>query len=392
MQHSGNNAVKKKICFVATFEMAIKAFLLEHIKAMSGIYDLTVIVKTDDANLLKRMGIDVPVIPVSIERQILLGRDLKALIRLYLIFREHKFDVVHSIMHKSGLLAMTAAFFARIPVRIHCFTGQIWVTRSGVMKYILRGADKLTASFATNVLVDSKSQKEFLAKQGIVSARNASVLANGSVTGVNTERFRENVRARAEIRTKFDIPQNHLVFLFLGRLTKDKGVIDLAGAFAEVSGRYGDVHLLVVGPDEQNMGREMKNICSLYLNRLHFVDYTDEPESYMAAADVLCLPSYREGFGSVIIEAAATGIPAIGARIYGITDAIEDGVTGLLHEAGNVEELASQMVRLIEKPVLTKKMGKAAQQRAAREFSREIVTAAMLDYYEAFFREKRTKL
>jgi glycosyltransferase involved in cell wall biosynthesis len=160
--------------------------------------------------------------------------------------------------------------------------------------------------------------------------------------------------------------------------------LDLSRAFSKICSEYNNVHLLVVGPDEENMKNQMIDICESCSEKVHFEEYTDVPEQYMAAADVFCLPSYREGFGIVIIEAASVGIPSIGSRIYGVTDAIEDGVTGYLFETGNPYDLASKMREFIESPALIKKIGREAMQNAGIRFSKEKVTTAMLEYYQKF--------
>jgi glycosyltransferase involved in cell wall biosynthesis len=117
------------------------------------------------------------------------------------------------------------------------------------------------------------------------------------------------------------------------------------------------------------------------MNRVHFAEYTRVPEKFMSAADIFCLPSYREGFGTVLINAAATGIPAIASRIYGSDEAIQEDVTGLLHEAGNPDELASKMALLARDPALRARLGQSAQARARRDFSEASVTAALLGFY-----------
>ena len=138
---------------------------------------------------------------------------------------------------------------------------------------------------------------------------------------------------------------------------------------------------MLVGPDEANIEGAVRTICKSCEGRLHVVGQTDTPEDYMAAADVFCLPSYREGFGSVIIEAAATGIPAIGSRIYGMTDAIEEGRTGFLHEPGDVQGIAELMQRFLKDAELRQRMGEAARLRAEELYAQQKVTGALMDFY-----------
>ncbi|HDL00618.1 MAG TPA: glycosyltransferase, partial [candidate division Zixibacteria bacterium] len=102
----------------------------------------------------------------------------------------------------------------------------------------------------------------------------------------------------------------------------------------------------------------------------------------MAAADIFCLPSYREGFGNVIIEAGATGVPAVGCNIYGVKDAIQDGITGLLYEPRNIKELENKMQRFIDDPALRKRMGKKASEYARNKFNEHDVVIAQRKYYD----------
>jgi glycosyltransferase involved in cell wall biosynthesis len=276
---------------------------------------------------------------------------------------------------------MLAARLARVPVRIHTFTGQVWATRSGWSRTILKAMDRVIASCATHILVDSASQKEFLCRQGVLSAEKASVLANGSISGVDIERFKPDGQARQRLREELQIPAGAFVFLFIGRLNPDKGVLSLVQAFVRVAAANPDAHLLVVGPDEAGMRTAMEKACGAMLDRVRFVGYTDKPEQYMAASDVFVLASRREGFGSVVIEAAAAGIPSIASRIYGLTDALEDGVTGLLHAPADSADLAAKMNLLAESPDTVRKFALAARARAQRLFTSAQVTLALEEYY-----------
>ncbi len=378
-----NESTKESICFIATIDIAVKAFLTDHIRALAPFYKITVITTTEEPGFLAASGVDVRLIRLNLKRKIAPVHDLVALLHLYSLFRKHRFTIIHSITPKGGLLSMIAGCLAGVRFRVHTFTGQIWVTRSGVMRSLLKFTDKLIAGFATNILVDSWSQRDFLIKSKVISEANSAVLANGSICGVDTDRFCPDHVARKRIRDRLGICQTDVAFLYVGRLTFDKGLIDLARSFADISADNGSVYLLIVGPDEEGLRRKMTEICSGCRDRIRFEDYTGYPEHYMAAADVLCLPSYREGFGNVIIEAAAVGIPSIGSRVYGITDAIEEGVTGLVFEPGDVKALSTMMVRMVENPGVRKEMGSQARKRVIRDFSSHLVISAMHAYYES---------
>lgn len=374
--------IKKKICLVIASPLTIRFFLLGQIEALAKKYDLTVIVNTDDPNFLDYLNVPLRVIPVAIERNVSLLRDFLALIRLISIFLRERFDLVHSLSPKSGLLAMTAAWIVRLPVRIHTFQGEVWLTKKGIWRTFLKSMDKLVACLATDLLVVSFSEKNFLIEQRVIKNDKAQILGSGSICGVDMDRFKPNLVVRQQIRSAIGIPQTALVVLYVGRLKVDKGILDLVEAFSEISSLHVDAHLLVVGPDEECLREKVLLKMQNNLDRLHFVGYTDKPEMYMAAVDILCLPSYREGFGLVLIEAAATGIPTIGSRIYGITDAIVEFETGLLFAAGNVAELAEKIKLLLVDSRLRHFLGERGRLRALENFSKSLVLRELLQYYD----------
>lgn len=363
--------------------MTVKAFLQEPIRYLSEENQVFVIANVTYGELLPCIASPERLIPVRIERKISLVRDLHALVTMTRVFRRHRFDVVHSLTPKAGLLAMTAAFIAGIDTRVHTFTGQVWATKTGLARWIFKKIDRVIGSLASHVLVDSASQRRFLLDQGVVSARKSAVLHHGSVSGVDLHRFKPNPPVREKLRKSLGFLDTSVVLLFIGRMNRDKGVLDLAAAFATISTDFPDAHLLFVGPDEEGMLAEIKALTAACISRVHFVGFTDEPESYMAVADVLCLPSYREGFGNVVIEAAAVGIPTLGSRIYGVVDAVVDGVTGFLFEVRNIEALTGSLKRLLADKALRESLGENARLRAEREFSSERLAQAWLAYYES---------
>lgn len=159
--------------------------------------------------------------------------------------------------------------------------------------------------------------------------------------------------------------------MFIGRLKKEKGVFELAKAFNKISKNRNDLELWFVRPDEDNVQDDLKSITLDCNGTIQFFPYPTTPEDYFTASDIYCLPSYREGFGSTIIEAAACGIPAIGSNIYGITDAIIDGETGVLVEKGNVDALASAMLSLANDSSMREKLCESAKQRALEKFHQQ---------------------
>jgi len=368
----------KTICVVTTSPLIVNFFLVPCLASLQQVYRVSLAVNAEEGAALPDLpGIEV--ISLPIRRKISPWSDLLALVHMVRLFRQRRFDAVHSFSPKAGLLAMLAGWLAGVPVRTHTYTGQVWLTRSGVMRSLLRAADRAIARLATHLLADSPFQRRALIDSGIVPAGKCSVLSSGSVSGVDPERFRPDAAARVAARRELNIPGDAVVFLFLGRLARDKGVLDLARAFNSLAATGAGAVLLFVGPNEEGMRVRIESVCDDA--RMRFVGYTRAPERYIAAADVLCLPSYREGFGTSIIEAAAAGVPAIGSRIYGITDAIVDGETGLLHAPRDPDDLAERMRRLMEDSALREKLGQQARRRAVSEFSQRRLMEALLAYY-----------
>ena len=373
----------REFCFVVSSPMTAEAFLRGHLAELGKANRIFLIVNAPDREFTGRLGIRAEVMAVPIERKVSPVRDVASLARLIRVFRTRHFHVVHSVTPKAGLLAMLAARIARVPIRIHTFTGQVWATRRGPARAFLRAMDRLIASCATHVLVDSRSQRDFLIANRVVTASKSSVLGDGSICGVDAGRFKPDEAARQRVRHEAAIPDDAVVFLFLGRLSRDKGVLDLARAFAALASANASAYLALVGPDEEELRREIGEIVSTCADRVRHVDYTARPQDFMAAADVFCLPSYREGFGQVALEAAACGLPVIASRIYGVVDAVSEGESGLLHPPGDVPALRAQMETLLRDAALRARLGGAGRERALRDFSAARITQALLDYYGA---------
>ena len=367
---------------MATVDTAITSFLANHLRELSKLYELTIITNTSNSDLLSEIGVDANLIQARFSRKISLANDFYCLIKLVQIFMKNKFASVHSITPKAGLLAILAARICFIPTRIHTFTGQVWATDTGLKRSFLKFLDKLIGKMTTHNFVDSQSQRNFLVKEAVLSLNKSLVFGSGSVAGVDLKKFKSNKRLGNEIRKQLGIPKDGFVYLFLGRLVEDKGVLDLAKAFSEINNSR--IYLVFVGSDETKLSAHILNICAHKTKHIRVLGFSKEPYKYITLANVLCLPSYREGFGSVIIEAAAMGVPAIGSNIYGITDAIQLNKTGLLHEPGDIFGIKIAMESLLHKPSLLNKLKQAAKRRVVDKFDANKITDHWLKFYSRY--------
>ncbi|WP_426134522.1 glycosyltransferase family 4 protein [Pseudomonas sp. PWP3-1b2] len=371
---------QKKICVVATVPVALKVFMVEHINKLAETYSVTVMANAAADDVYQFLDKRIKFIPLPIQRKVSMFSDVVSLIKLFRIFTVERFDCVLSIMPKSGLLTMLAGYFARVPCRIHIFTGQVWYTKQGFSRFALKKLDQLLAFAATHLLADSPSQRDFLIAENVVKPAKIEVLGKGSISGVDLERFKPNALARARIRSELGLDESAVVFLFMARLTRAKGIVDLARAFTDVGSRAPNAHLLVVGPDEEGVEGVITELSARFSGRCHRIGFTNDPEGYMAAADIFSLPSYREGFSLATIQAAGVGLPAIASRIYGLSDAVQDGVTGILHRPGAIDEMSDAMVKLYSDRELRASLSEAARHRAHTEFAQPLIIEEMSLY------------
>lgn len=370
--------------FVATTPFAVNAFLAPHLKILSRWFDISLCVNLNAYPLSPEIKKFAEVIDIRFERKIYPLSDLVALVRLFFVIRRCRPIAVHSITPKAGLLAMGASFVAQVPNRWHTFTGQIWVTKQSLPRSIFKAIDKLIVFLATRVFADSASQCRFLQEEAIVSEGQISTLGPGSIAGVDTQRFQPDAFTRNTTREELNVAEQACVFLFVGRIVRGKGIFDLLAAFGNLAEDTPGIELWVVGPDEEAILPDLKKIGEAFKASIHWFGATSEPEKYMMAADVLVLPSYREGFGSVLIEAGACGLPVVAYRIDGVIDAVEDGISGLLVDLGRIDILTEQMRSLVRDQCRRDALGIRARERVVNVFSVEMVSDAWLKHYRGF--------
>lgn len=374
----------KKICIVVSTPMTVKAFLLKHIEVLSKDYQITVVSNSnlDIANeyKIKCLSKNIP-----INRKINFFEDIKSVILLYKFLKKENFNLVLSVSPKAGLISSISSFLARIENRIHFFTGQVWATKRGIFRFILKSVDKLIATLNTNNLIDSPSQKEFLIREKVIKDQKSTVLLQGSISGVDVNKFSFSEEIRLELKNKYKIENSDIVFMFIGRLNTDKGIFDLVRAFDKLLKEYENVKLFLIGPDEENIENQ---ICEfLKFKNVIRIDYVSNPQEILNIADVLVLPSYREGFGTIVIEAASMGIPCIASDIYGLNDAIVNNETGLLHKVKDVYDMIEKYEYLIENKNKIKEYGVNAKVRVYNNFKDEQLSNELKKYIDKFLKK-----
>lgn len=364
----------KKICFITSSPMTANVFLKPIIFKLSEKYSIHLACNFED-EILKIDGIN-KIHKLPIGRKISVVKDIVSLIKTYLFLKENKFDAIHSITPKAGLISMIAGLLSKTPIRIHTFTGQVWANKSGISRQILKYIDKLISISSTHILVDGVSQREFLINNKIIGQKT-TVLANGSISGVSLKKFEQSETVRKSIRNKLGFKDNDWVFMFLGRITYDKGITDLLNAFTAIKENYNQ-KLIIVGPDEEGIvsssTKREKNII--------YMPFTDKPEEILQVCDTFCLSSYREGFGLSILEASALSKPIICSDIYGLKDTVIENKTGVKHIVKNIDSIKEKLIFALENKDLMKEMGLNGRKYVHENFSEKIVVNAWVGFYD----------
>lgn len=372
---------KKKICIVASAPAGIVSFWKTNIEKLSQSFDVYVVANFDNPSVFEGLNIK-GCQRVNIERRPTIKSGLKAIGQLTDYFKKEKFDAFISMSSNASLVAAIAGRRAHIPFRARIFTGQIWCHMSGLKRLFFKTIDRFTVALNTHLLVDGRSQQEYLVKNGILKEGQSVVLANGSICGVDVQKFCPNAEKRKEERDRLGFESTDVVFTFMGRINRDKGTYELLDAFNLLAQKSKNVKLMLIGSSEgidDSTFQQYENIR--YKENLICYGFTKTPYWALQAGDVFCLPSYREGFGMSVIEAAALGMPVVASDAYGMRDSFVDGVTGKKCKVKDVQTLYECMKFMYENPDVAKDYGNAGRKRVVEMFSMELVSNAWLEYF-----------
>ena len=336
----------------------------------------------------------VTVHPVSMARRITPLRDLITLFQLWRLFRAIRPHIVHAHTPKGGLLGMLAARLAGVPVRIYHMHGLPFITATGLTRRILMATEAVSCRIASQVLCVSRSVRSMAVDLRLSPPGNIHVLLQGSCNGIDAEMafnpHRLNVSERSETRRRYDIPADATVIGFVGRLARAKGLGELREAWRMLRSEYPGLHLLLIGPEEPGDPPPSGVLEQLRTDsRVHFAGENWETPPLYQAMDILVLPTHREGFPIVLLEAAAMALPIVATRVTGCVDAVQDGITGTLVPPYDPEALAIGLRQYVGDPGLRRRHGVAARARILRDFSGQAMREAIYQKYVCWLAEKR---
>ena len=370
--------MKTKLIRITTVPQSLRGLLKGQIKFMSeNGFEVIGVSSPGEAlnDVEKNEG--VKTVGIEMTRSITPLQDLKALLHLIQLFRKEKPQIVHTHTPKAGLLGMMAARIAGVPHRLHTVAGMPLTVATGFKRKLLNQMEKLTYACATKVYPNSRGLEKIILDEKFTSPTKLKVIGKGSSNGIDTNEFDPNKvseETRNEIRKDLGIAEEDIVFLFVGRVVKDKGINELVQAFVNLEANNASCHLVIVGGFENNLDPILPQTENQIKNhpKIHAVGYKTNVIDYFAIADVLTFPSYREGFPNVVMQAAAMQLNCVVSDINGCNEIITNGENGWIIPVKNESILTDRMQWCLDNPIESKAMGMK---------NREI----MLSYYERSF-------
>ena len=321
--------------------------------------------------------------PIKMSRGIDPSGLVNAIKTMKRIFTENKFDIVQYSTPNAAFYASIAAKKAKIPIRLYCQWGLVYLGFSGIKRTIFKTIEKIICRKSTDVQPDSKGNLDFCRQNGFYNAEKSRVVWNGSANGIDITKFDYSNKEiwKKQIRQEYNIPDNKIVLGFLGRVGKDKGFEELMAAFKSLKSKYSDIVLLYVGPNEKpdTVSQESLKFFEDCPDIIYTGGWVDDAERYYAAMDIFLFPSYREGFGNVVIEAEAMGVPVVVSDIPGPQNGMVDGVTGFKVPARTVEPLVEKTSVLIEDKALREQFCKAGAKFAVENFDSRVLIKKIIE-------------
>lgn len=380
---------KIKLIRTSTIPGSLNTFCKGFLKELNENFNYEVIALSSPGPQLEEIAEreNVKTIAVKMKRQISPLQDLKSLFQLIRIFHREKPDIIHSITPKAGLLCMMAAWFCRVPIRIHTFTGLIFPTSTGIKQKILIFTDRLTCKCATHIIPEGEGVKSDLQRFKI-TRKPLKVLGYGNIRGIDLNYYS---RSMDVIQASEAIKRDDLyTFIFIGRIVRDKGINELIDAFTRLHNENSSIRLILVGRYEDTLDPISEKTRQIIDSNdaIEAVGQQSDVRHWLTAADALVFPSYREGFPNVVIEAGAMGLPSIVTDINGCNEIIEEGKNGTIVPPRNADALYEAMKRFITDRETTAKMASKTRKMVETRFEQSYVRKCLTDFYSGILSDK----
>ncbi|MDX9789400.1 MAG: glycosyltransferase family 4 protein [Candidatus Kapabacteria bacterium] len=334
---------------------------------------------------------NIRVVALEMTRTISPFSDLKSLWNFYKLCKKEKPLIVHSHTPKAGIIGMLGAKLAGVPIRLHTVAGLPLMEEKGIKRKILDFVEKLTYACATKVYPNSKGLYEFILENKYTATEKLKVIGKGSSNGIDTTHFNPNQipeQQKQDLRKSLGIQPEDFVFIFVGRIVKDKGINELISAFSSFSSLRGtkqSAKLLLVGNYERELDPllpETEKIIDANPNIIT-TGYQQDVRPYFAVSDCLVFPSYREGFPNVVMQAGAMGLPSIVSNINGCNEIIEEGENGTIVPVKNVDALQQAMKKMIEDKEYYSKLKSNARSMIQSRYEQSVVWNELLEEYKS---------
>lgn len=381
--------VKKKIIRVTTIPTSLKVLLKGQLRFINQYFD--VIGVSSEGKELNDVARDegVKTIPLNMSRQITPLKDLVSLIKMILLFRKESPDIVHSHTPKAGIIAMLAAFLCNVPNRLHTVAGLPVMEKVGLTRVILLAVEWLTCKCATQIYPNSKGLETFLTDTVKVPSKKLKFLGSGSSNGVDIRYFNispELQESSKIFKTKYGL-DDCFIFIFIGRIVKDKGIEELLDAYTRLSSEVENLRLVIVGLEEPLTDPISERSRAILKSNTEIIctGFMDDIRPSLGASDCLVLPSYREGFPNVVMQASCMNIPSIVSNINGCNEIIQDASNGLVVEPKSTDDLYYAMKRLESDRGLLNDLASRSRDSVVEKYSREKVQKIILAEYQSLF-------
>jgi glycosyltransferase involved in cell wall biosynthesis len=384
MTHSNPEKQPVRIVFMTTSPASLRTFFTQQIRYMRRAGFVVHTVSTP-GDLSGNADDRVPDHSLPMLRKISPMSDVLAIFRLCRLLRRIRPSLIHTHTPKAGLVGMIAATISRVKVRIYTVNGLVWATQTGWRRHLLQIAESLSCFLATEVLVVSDSLRRFIVENDVCAPAKARLLGHGASHGVDLSHFNQEISAQrgAELRTRLGIPSTALVLIFVGRFAREKGIEELAESWNTLRRQFPHAHLLLCGDADERDPVRPEILADLRTcPRVHFVmGSPDTMPFFYAASDICLLPTWREGLPNVALEAAAMQLPVVATKVTGCTDAVQDGITGILVAPRDPEAFASAAESLLIEPDMRRRMGNNARSFVAERFSEQVVCERLITEY-----------